>query len=180
VVFVPTIVTVRLDLVSLGPEVLSASLAGDRKRAASLIEATLPPEWPGWADHVMRLRAEQLATDPSTQPWLLRAIVLREPGRPIVGHIGFHAPPDAEGRVEVGYAIRPEYRRRGYALEAVQALFAWAEREHGVQRFLASVSPSNQPSLRLIAKLGFHQIGTQWDDLDGEESVFELRRDAAP
>jgi ribosomal-protein-alanine N-acetyltransferase len=171
---VPPIVTARLDLVSLGPDVLGASLASDRERAAALIDATLPPEWPGWAEHVMRLRAEQLAIDPSSQPWLLRAIVLREPGRPMVGHIGFHAPPDPEARVEVGYAVRPEYRRRGYAFEAVQALFAWAS-ERGVKRFLASVSPHNEPSLRLIARLGFQQIGTQMDDIDGEETVFELR-----
>ena len=171
---VPPIATARLDLVSLSPDVLQASLSGDRARAAALLDAALPRDWPGWAEHVMRLRLEQLANDPLSQPWLLRAIVLREPGRPIIGHIGFHAPPDARGAVEVGYAIRPEHRRRGYAYEAVQALFDWATREHSVRRFIASVSPRNEPSLRLIEKLGFNQVGTRWDERDGEESVFEL------
>jgi RimJ/RimL family protein N-acetyltransferase len=45
-----------------------------------------------------------------------------------------------------------------------------------VSRFIASVSPTNEPSLRLIANLGFVRTGEQWDELDGEEYVFELVR----
>jgi [ribosomal protein S5]-alanine N-acetyltransferase len=178
-VLVPPITTARLELVSLTPEFMHASRAGRLSEAAALLGAALPADWPGEAEHVLRLRVQQLATDPSSQPWLLRAIVLRQPGRPMVGRIGFHAPPDERGAVEVGYAIVPAYRRQGYAHEAVTALFAWASREHGIRRFIASVSPTNDPSLRLVHKLGFTRVGTQWDDLDGEEGVFELVR-AAP
>jgi RimJ/RimL family protein N-acetyltransferase len=91
-----------------------------------------------------------------------------------VGHIGFHGPPDAGGRVEVGYTVLPERRRQGLATEACLALFAWARDEHGVARFRASVSPDNEPSLAVVQKLGFRQTGRQWDDVDGEELVFEL------
>jgi RimJ/RimL family protein N-acetyltransferase len=160
----------------MSPAFMQASLDGDLARAAALIGAALPPDWPGATGRTMRLRLRQLATDPASQPWLLRAMVLRAPERTVVGHIGFHAPPDPRGAVEVGYTVLPEYRRRGLAFEAVQALFAWAGREHGVQQFIASVSPTNQPSLNLVRKLGFQQTGAQWDEEDGEELVFELKR----
>jgi [ribosomal protein S5]-alanine N-acetyltransferase len=165
-----------LDLVSMSPEFMRASLAGDLARAADLIGAVLPASWPGRTGRTMRLRLEQIARDPAVQPWLLRAIVLREPIRSVIGHTGFHAEPDRRGAVEVGYTVEADYRRHGYAFEAVQALFAWATDEHGIHLFAASVGPNNVASLGLVDKLGFSQTGSQWDDEDGEELVFELRR----
>jgi len=38
------------------------------------------------------------------------------------------------------------------------------------------VAPNNEPSLGLIRKLGFVQTGVQWDEIDGQELVFELQR----
>jgi RimJ/RimL family protein N-acetyltransferase len=161
----------------MSPAFIRASLDGDRTRAATLLDATLPLEWPGDATaRTLRRRIRQLDADPSQQPWLLRAMLTREPGRPatLVGRIGFHAPPDARGALEIGYAVEPAHRRRGYATEAVAAMLAWAQREHGIRHFVASVSPTNVASLAVIRKFGFAQTGTQWDDEDGEELVFEL------
>jgi [ribosomal protein S5]-alanine N-acetyltransferase len=171
---VRTITSTRLDLVSMSPEFMRASLAGRLRRAADLIGAELPNAWPGRTARTMRYRLVQLDADPTMQPWLLRAIVLREPVRMVIGHIGFHAPPDRRNALEVGYSVDEEYRRSGYAYEAVQALFGWALREHGVSHFVASIAPTNLASLALARKLGFVQTGTRWDDEDGEELVFEL------
>jgi RimJ/RimL family protein N-acetyltransferase len=77
------------------------------------------------------------------------------------------------GRLEVGYRIFPEHRRRGYATEAVRALLDWA-RAQGIDRFIASVGPKNAPSLALVRQLGFREVGCHWDDEDGEELEFEL------
>lgn len=49
----------------------------------------------------------------------------------------------------------------------------WAQRQPGVHGFRAAVSPANAPSLALVAKLGFARTGVQWDEIDGEELVFE-------
>ncbi|MGI9145773.1 MAG: GNAT family N-acetyltransferase [Chloroflexota bacterium] len=174
---VPTVHARRLDLVSMSPSILEASLMGQRAEAARLLGARLPPDWPKPAERQLRRRLEQLTADPTHQPWLLRAMVLRDdPDRPLVGCINFHAPPGPDGWVEVGYRVLPDFRRRGYAQEAAEALFDWATREHKVRRFRASVGPDNQPSLALVSKLGFREIGRQWDDEDGDEVVFELER----
>ena len=177
---VPTIRSARLDLVSMSPAFLRASLDGRLDEAARLLGAALPSDWPGDRERTVRWRLEDLAANPSAQPWLLRAIVLRETERRMIGHTGFHDAPGPEGRVEVGYSVWPEYRRRGYALEAVEALFAWAGREHGIRRFVASVGLWNEPSLGLVRQLGFVQTGVQLDEYDGEELVFELDRRASP
>jgi ribosomal-protein-alanine N-acetyltransferase len=172
---VPSIVTARLELVSMSPEFMRASLDGDLVLAARLLGAALPSDWPVAAAGTLRRRLHQLAHDPCEQPWLLRAMLSRSTPRTLVGRIGFHAPPDARGAVEIGYAVEPEYRRHGYATEAVEAMLAWARREHGIRRFVASVSPTNAPSLAIVKKFGFVQTGSQWDDEDGEELVFELQ-----
>ena len=166
------IVSDRLELPLLSEHQLARLAAGSADEVAGELNAMLPPEW---ADEVRRIagfRLRQLRELPRDAPWLLRPMLLRE-GRIAVGHINFHGPPDAEGIPEIGYTVLPGYRRRGYASEAVRALFNWAASEHGVRRFRASVSPDNQASLGLIAKLGFTQVGDQWDEEDGLELVFE-------
>jgi RimJ/RimL family protein N-acetyltransferase len=55
----------------------------------------------------------------------------------------------------------------------VLAVFDWAQRDPAVLRFRATVSPQNLPSRRLVAGLGFIEIGSQWDQEDGEETIFE-------
>ena len=50
----------------------------------------------------------------------------------------------------------------------------WAAREHGIRDFRASIAPTNAPSLAVVGRLGFLQKGSQWDDVDGEELIFEV------
>ena len=119
-------------------------------------------------------RLEQIEADPASQPWLLRALILPDP-RSYVGYFNFHAPPGQEGWVELGYEIVPQHRRKGYAQEAAVRMMRWAFEEHGVDHFRASVSPDNEASLRMVAKLGFVQTGSQMDEIDGLELVFERR-----
>ncbi len=165
----------RLELASIGPGLIEALLRGDVEAVSREMDVEMPAELVDGQDHVLRLRLDQLRADPAVQPWLLRLMLPRQESRrprPALGRIGFHGPPDADARVEVGYTVVSEHRGRGYATEACGALFAWA-RERGVTRFRASVSPANAPSLAVVRKLGFRQTGTQWDEIDGEELVFE-------
>jgi RimJ/RimL family protein N-acetyltransferase len=101
----------------------------------------------------------------------------------MIGFIGFHTLPGAEylnsyarNSVEFGYTIFPDYRKKGYASEATQALMDWANSEHSVKHFVVSISPTNEPSLRLARKLGFLKVGSVMDPEDGVEDVFLLER----
>lgn len=170
-----TISTERLDLVWLSPEIVGGLL--DRA-LAELDGVAISHVWVAENDGLLRLRHRQAEADPTQALWLLRAIVERA-SRALVGHIGFHGAPGvnalaAEDAVELGYTVEPAHRRLGYAREAVLGMMEWARGEHGIRRFLASVSPSNEPSLGLVRKLGFVPIARVQDDGGGEEIVFEL------
>jgi [ribosomal protein S5]-alanine N-acetyltransferase len=95
--------------------------------------------------------------------------------RRMVGRIGFHGPPQA-GVAEIGYAVEPEERRRGYATEAIQAMMAWAFSTGDVVAIRAAASPHNSVSLRLLQTFGFEKSGSQWDDRDGHEDVYLVER----
>ena len=173
---VPPIKTARFELVSMSMRFMRLLLARDLEGAADEIGASIPADMADRLDNFLQFRIADLEIDASAQPWLGRAIVLTEPDgtRHAIGSAGFHSPPDEGGRVEIGYRVEPQYRRQGVASEVVRAFFDWAAREHGVSRFRASVAPDNDPSLAIIRRLGFRQVGVQMDDIDGEELVFEL------
>jgi ribosomal-protein-alanine N-acetyltransferase len=159
-----------MELVTLPPGLLRLIEAGEIAELESPLGARIPA---GWAEAIpASVRLEQLSADPSEEPWLVRAMVLRAPRR-VVGSVGFHAPPDGRGRVEIGYDIVATERRKGYAREGIQGLAAWAFATGRVHICAASISPDNLPSLALVRSLGFRQVGQQIDDVDGLELVFE-------
>lgn len=175
---VPSIPTERLELVSMTMAFMRAVAAHDLAAAARELGAEVPSDLPDDLEHFLAHRIPDLASDPTIQPWLGRTMVWTHPDgrREAIGTIGFHGPPDADGRVEIGYRVALAFRRRGIATEAVRALLAWAEAEQGIHRFRASVSPGNVASLAIIGGFRFRQVGSQVDEIDGLELVFELDR----
>ncbi|MCW2992790.1 MAG: hypothetical protein JWQ18_285 [Conexibacter sp.] len=159
--------TVRLHL--LDAPTLQALVDGDLERARAAAGVALPDAFlqDTW---LWTLRLGQLIGEPGDAPWLVRAVVVGD--EEVVGHAGFHGPPDERGMVEVGYRIVPTHRRRGYARAALAELLAFA-RANGARVARASISPDNAPSLALAASFGFVRTGEQMDEIDGLELQFE-------
>jgi ribosomal-protein-alanine N-acetyltransferase len=172
---VPPITTRRLELVSMSLPFMHALLAGDRAAAGVELGAIIPAGLRDGLDSFLGYRIAQLTAEPAVRQWIGRAMVLVDAtgARRMIGIVGFHGAPDEERRLEIGYSVHPSHRRQGYAREAVVAMFDWAAREHGIHRFVASVSPTNEASLSLVRSLGFEQVGEQMDEIDGLELVFE-------
>ena len=72
---------------------------------------------------------------------------------------------------DVGYAFLPEYRGMGFAVEAAEATLAHGARKFAMKRVLATVITGNQPSIRVLGKLGmeFERV------LDGKPGEAEVR-----
>jgi L-amino acid N-acyltransferase YncA len=45
-----------------------------------------------------------------------------------------------------------------------------------VRTVRVTISPDNVPSYRLASQYGFAEVGEQWDDEDGLEIIYELKR----
>lgn len=173
--------TERLSLEPAPVAFIEALERKDMAAAEQIMNVRITGDWFEGPQHWMRLRIRQLREAPALDRWLLHAMVLSTPdgdapARTMVGHCGYHGAPDATGMVEVGYSVAPPFRRRGYAIEAVRGLIANAFGRPEVTRVRASIRPDNEPSLGLIAQLGFVQVGEQMDEIDGLEHIFELER----
>jgi ribosomal-protein-alanine N-acetyltransferase len=55
----------------------------------------------------------------------------------------------------VAYVIGTAHQRRGVATRATRAMVDHLHLDYGVKRFLASVEADNEPSIRLLERLGF-------------------------
>jgi len=164
----------------MGVDVMRAIVDGRRDDAAEHlgfdIHADMFGEDGGAPTHFLRM----LESDPSFAPWGPRAMVLADENFAI-GHIGFHTSPNrpylesyfGQG-VEMGYTVFADYRRHGYASEAITALAGWANAEHDVENIVISVCVANAPSLALAKKLGFTKVGEHQDEIDGLEIVLSV------
>jgi RimJ/RimL family protein N-acetyltransferase len=165
----PDVRIVHLD----GP-VFRALADGDLAAANAVSPVPLTPYFagPDWRG-VWRRRSAQVERDPASAGWVT-GVIWDEQRHLAVGRAGYHGPPDASGMVEIGYAVDPAYRRRGYARAALEALLERAAREPGVRTVRVTISPGNEGSCRLAAGYGFAETGEQWDDEDGLEIIYEL------
>jgi RimJ/RimL family protein N-acetyltransferase len=79
---------------------------------------------------------------------------------------------DQCGRAELGYMLGSFAWGQGYMREALRAFLAYAFTEMNLNRIEADTDPRNEPSLRLLANLGFVKEGhfrERWV-VDGEVS----------
>jgi ribosomal-protein-alanine N-acetyltransferase len=162
--------TRELELVRLSAATLEALVADDLAGASRLAGVALTPYF---LEHrwLWELRLAQAVADPTALDWIAR-VAVRTAGE-VVGHVGFHGPPDERGMVEVAYSVDPAFRRQGYATSMLNAALAWAAAAPEVRVVRASISPDNQASLATLAPFGFEHVGEQWDEEDGRELLFE-------
>ncbi len=138
-----------------------------------------PPDFPADSDRVAAgLFLERCAADADPRPYgaFLICLVPDEAGSEpdpesaalIVGGIGFHGPPDDDGRVEIGYGIVPSRRRNGYATQALVLLIDQAN-ALGAKVLTAETELENHPSQAVLERAGFSRYAT-----DERAAWFEL------
>ncbi|MFC7533134.1 GNAT family N-acetyltransferase [Actinoplanes sp. GCM10030250] len=159
-----------IRFLKLSPATLAALVAGDLEGASALAGHPLTPylveeKW------LWDIRLEDIGRNPAAADWIARAAIT-EPEGIVVGHGGFHGPPDDDGIVEVAYSVDPAHRRRGHARAMLAELLRRADADPAVTAVRASIRPDNVASRATIAGFGFKKIGEQWDQEDGLEDVY--------
>ncbi|MDR7252612.1 RimJ/RimL family protein N-acetyltransferase [Nocardioides sp. BE266] len=86
--------------------------------------------------------------------WLVLAVEERSSGR-VIGEVLMKWASDEQG--EVGFAFAREAQGQGYAAEAATAMLRLAFDDLGFRRITAVVVEGNEPSVRLLGRLGFRQ-----------------------
>jgi RimJ/RimL family protein N-acetyltransferase len=146
--------TERLLLRPWGPvdheQVVALVMDGDAATALPPGRPSAAEEAAEWlADGVHRLRRSGEG---------LHLAILTKDGK-IPGGISLHHTDWETGITEVGYGVRPRYRGRGFAPEAVGAVARWAF-SLGLHRVELRTITENEASKRVAVKAGFTFEGT--------------------
>lgn len=153
--------TARLRLVAASAEMVAAAV-DDRSRLATILKATIPKSWPGNdLAEVLPQFHERMTQDAAFEHWIVWFWILRGDSRRgdiLIGDGGFMGLPDGDGRVEIGYSILPEFRRRGYGREGVAGMVGAAFALPEVATVMADTEKDNEASIRLLEGLGFCRI----------------------
>ncbi|WP_372735974.1 GNAT family N-acetyltransferase [Nocardioides sp.] len=166
--------TPHVRVVHLAAPVFRALANGDLAAANAVSPVPLSAYFVGPESRpVWQTRSKQVEEDPASAAWVT-GVIWDERKQIAVGQAGYHGPPDSEGMVEIGYAVDPAYRRRGYARAALETLLQRAVREPEVRTVRVSISPDNVASLQLAGQQGFTEVGEQWDEEDGLEIIYEV------
>ena len=99
--------------------------------------------------------------------------IIRRRDSTIIGDIGFHSPPDAQGRVVVGFGLAASARGQGYATEALVALTRWAVAQPEVRVVAADTTHANVASQAVVTRAGFRHAGD-----DQQRRYYEYAADA--
>ena len=150
--------------------------APDPTDRGRFVELFCDPEFMVFSDGVhdrksANARFDRMLANAAEIPFAKQPVIERATGR-IVGYSGVDWF-DFEGarRLEYGYRLVPDARGRGFATEAGLALLGLAD-ETFRGELLAMIDPTNLPSQRVIAKLGF----TYWKQAEIHGFVDNLYR----
>ena len=162
--------TARLRLIPASFDLVQAEM-GEPDRFAQSLNANVPRNWPPeQVADVLPFFMEQLRQSPGLCGWLGWYWVLRGVAREdltLIGNGGFKGRAEPDGTVEVGYSVLPQFRRRGYATEAVAGLLSWAFGHVEVTTVTAETARGNVASARVLRRLGFQPAeGAGEPDID--------------
>jgi RimJ/RimL family protein N-acetyltransferase len=100
---------------------------------------------------------ELLSFEPDTPgTWLQLGITLRGTGL-LIGDCGIRFPADDTRQVEVGISLSPLHQGKGYATEALEAVFDYCFGPLGKHRVFASADPRNDASIALMTRVGMRK-----------------------
>lgn len=143
-------------------------LATDRASFARRMGSPAPSGWPEFPEAI-GFTVQRLMSHPFEAEWWMHYFFVNGL---LVGSGGFVGLP-RRGVVEIGYEIAPGFRRRHYGTGAAAALTAKAFEDGDVKAVIAHTLPEDNPSTRVLERLGFTNEGEV--KMDGQGKVWRWR-----
>jgi len=85
-------------------------------------------------------------------------MIVNQDNMTVIGDAGFKGRPNANGEVDIGYSIIKEEQKKGFGFETAKALTDWALLHESVKDITASCFIKNTASIRILEKLGMHEV----------------------
>ena len=153
----------EITLVDATFELLDAACRGDDALAATL-GAEIAEGWREFPEALDMMRGDY-EKSPAARRWCTLFFAADDPRR-LVGWGGYKGAPK-DGAVEIGYAIAPGERGKGYATAAAQAMIARAFASDGISAVTAHTLAEENASTSVLKKIGFDKVSDFIDPEDG-------------
>jgi RimJ/RimL family protein N-acetyltransferase len=169
--------TQRLRLITCEEKHLAA-IDRDPRSLGAILNVVVPEQWPehpqAYSQAMSLLKKQPLL--PYSGWWLY--LFVHPVLKTLVGCGGFKGAPDADGVVEVGCEIAPQYRREGFAAEGLRGLISYAFTRPGVGAVDAYSMPKTGPQAQLAKKVGMKRNGEATDPIAGRVWHWRITRRA--
>lgn len=162
----------EIKLIDATFETLAAARRGDGALAAMLGMEIAK----GWLEfpEALDMMCADYESAPAARAWGTLFFVTERPRR-LVGWGGYKGPP-REGAVEIGYAIAPGERGKGYATAAARAMIDRAFAALEISAVTAHTLAEENASTKILKKLGFDRVAEFADPQDGPVWGWRLNR----
>jgi ribosomal-protein-alanine N-acetyltransferase len=97
---------------------------------------------------------EQIESGINSNTSIAWAVCLKSDNK-MIGHVGYHRIDFTNHRAEIGYALLSQFYNKGFGSEALKAVLDIAFNQFNFHTLEAYVNPINDPSIKLITKMGF-------------------------
>ena len=88
----------------------------------------------------------------------IRWVLARQEDDGVIGSCGLVNWNEEAGQAEIGYELAPAWQGQGLMREALAAVLAFGFGQMQLQQVEANVVPENEPSRRLLRRLGFREV----------------------
>lgn len=166
--------TERLKLIAATVEHFEAAMKSHNK-LAEWLGVDLADDWLVFPEGLAG-GLKMLQTDPANADWGTHFFVETD-SNTLIGNGGYCGAVNQEGMVEIGYALSPEFRGLGYAVEAADGLIRNAFADPSVSMVKAHTLAEWNPSTGVLNKCGMTKIGEMHDPEDGDIWLWRLLRE---
>jgi RimJ/RimL family protein N-acetyltransferase len=156
--------TNRLTLIAANAEYISTELKTP-ERLSNLLDAYVSADWPtGEYDrHAMEFFLARFEEGgEKVEGWYSWYAICEKnlsAQKALVGAGGYFGPPTADGMVEIGYSVLPEWQKQGYASEMVKGLVDHAFAFPEIKQVVAHTTKANPASIKVLLKGEFYESG---------------------
>jgi [ribosomal protein S5]-alanine N-acetyltransferase len=167
--------TPRLHLVCCDLILTEIILKNNNELLSDYLGAKIPKKWTEFGEVAFKWTRDRLTQYPNEARWYSYLPILLSENT-LVGSMGYKGAPDANGMVEIGYEIAEDFRQRGLAFEAAQALITAAWTDPQVTVVQAHTLAEENSSVRILRKCGMSFITEIDDPEDGIIWQWQLKR----
>lgn len=170
---VKMIETASLIIISCNTEILKSAIQGNDILAGK-INVTVQDNWTEFGVDALQYSLDRLAENEEENGWWTYFPIHKQDNK-LIGSGGYKGKPTADGTVEIGYEISPDYRNRGLATEMAKGLIENAFKDKRVNSIIAHTLGNENPSTKVLQKCGFEKVLEINDPDDGLIWKWELK-----